>query len=120
MATGLLLNKRILGSSSNGRPISVTGTTATAGTTIHTCVTGVGTGVGDEVVLWAQNLATTVRRLNIYLGGTASRDRTSFDLQPSEYAPVAMGIFFNGGKVIRATATAASAINVSGYVIRRS
>lgn len=120
MASGLLLTKKILSSSSNGRPIAVTGTAASLGTTLHTVVTGVAAGVVEEVVMWAQNLTTTAKKVNLYLGGTASKDRTTFTLQPDEYAPVGMGIVFNGGKVIKGTATAANVVSVSGYAIRRS
>lgn len=109
----------LLSGSTNGRPIKVVAT-ATPGTTAHTAVTG--TAGFDEVYLWATNTDTSARTLTIQFGGTTDPDDLivkAFTLPASSPAiPILTGQNINNGLVVRAFASAANVVLVSGYVNR--
>lgn len=104
-----------LSASTNGKNIKVVAT-ATAGTLIHTAVTG--TTNWDEVYLFASNNDTVTRTLTIEWGGVASPDDLiKIDLEPlkGEYI-VIVGRILQNGLLIRAFASAANVVVVGGYV----
>lgn len=111
----------LLSGSTSGRNIPVAAT-ATAGTLIHTAVSG--SSAFDEVYLWAANVTAAAATLTIEWGGvTDPGDHMvkSFSIPAnSPPIPVATGQVLNGGLVVRAFGGTASAINISGFVNRIS
>lgn len=110
--------KQLLSASTDGRAIAVAATAAN-GTTIHTGPTS--TTTLQEVWLYAVNTDTTARKLTIQWGGTtANADDIELTI-PAEsgLVLVAPGLLLRGNAtalVIRAYASAASVINIHGYV----
>ena len=92
--------------------------TATAGTLIHTAVTGVVAGTWDEVWLYAYNSDTVARLLTIQWGGTTSPDDDiKITIQPqSGLVPIVVGDILQNGSVARAYAAAANVITIHGFV----
>lgn len=111
--------KEFLSASTNGRSIKVVAT-ATAGTTIHTAVSG--TTSKDEVWLWASNTDTAYRTLTIELGGTTSPDDLIIiELAPKAgRVPILLGECLNNGLLIKAFASAANVVTIGGFVNRIS
>lgn len=111
------IQKRLLTGSTNGRAIKVVAT-ASAGTLIHTAITTVTTaGMVDEVWLWACNDSGNAVLLTVQWGGTTVPD----DSIPIQLAPnsgdvlVCAGKVLNGGVVVRAFASVANVVVMSGY-----
>jgi len=109
----------LLSGSTNGRPIKVVAT-ATAGTTIHTALTGT-TGF-DEVYLWATNTDTSARTLTVEFGGATDPDDLivkAFSLPAaSPPIPIVTGQSLNNGLVVRAFASTANVVLISGHANR--
>ena len=113
----MIVTKRLLSGSTNGRNIKVAAT-ATAGTLIHTAVTG--TDDLDEIFLYAVNSDTTDRKLTIEFGGVSVPDDLIEVTIPAEdgWYLVIMGLTLQNGLLVRAFASAANVININGYVHR--
>lgn len=111
--------KTLLSGSTNGRNIKVVAT-ATAGTTIHTAVSG--TSSIDEIWLWATNTDTVSRTLTIEFGGTTSPDDlTTVTLSPNAgQTLIIQGLPLQNSLLVRAFASAANVVNINGYVNRIS
>jgi len=109
--------KNLLSGSTNGKHIKVAAT-ATAGTLIHTAISG--TSGFDEVWIYACNTDTTSRKLTIEWGGTTSPDDTLELTIPAEsgYTLVVPGLVLQNGLVVRAFAAVANVIIINGYVNR--
>jgi hypothetical protein len=109
--------KRKLSGSTDGRQVKVVAT-ASAGTTIHTAVTGTVAGTWDEIWLWATNSDTVSRLLTIQWGNTASPDDSiSVTLAPqSGLVPIVPGLILQNGAIVRAFAAAANVVMISGFV----
>lgn len=109
----------LLSGSTNGRPIKVAAT-ATAGTTVHTAITGT-TGF-DEVYLWATNTDTSARTITVEFGGVSDPDDLivkAFSIPPnSPPIPIVTGQSLQNGLVVRAFASAANVVLISGHVNR--
>lgn len=110
-------SKTILSGSTDGRPIAVAATSS-PGTTIHT---GSSTAADlHEVWLYATNYGTNVATLSVQWGGTTSADDIDVIVDPtSGLQIVAPGLIIKGNAtplVIRAFATVASTVNITGYV----
>ena len=115
--------KVLLSGSTNGKAIKVA-QTATAGTTIHTAVSG--TSSLDEVWLYAVNSDTTARKLTIEFGATSAPD----DLieltiaAESGLVLVVPGFVLAGtgsaARTVTAFAATANVILIGGYVNRIS
>jgi hypothetical protein len=108
-----------LSASTSGRPIKVVAT-ASSGTTIHTTL---GTASTDEVYLYANNTDTVTRTLTIQWGGTSSPDDSivvGILPQAGIFLVIPGLILVDTGTplVIRAFASAANIINITGYVNR--
>lgn len=111
-------SKTILSASTDGRAIKVAATAAN-GTTIHTGPTS--TSTLHEVWLYAVNTDTTARKLTVQWGGTTSPDDDIELTIPAESGLVLVspGLLLKGNAtalVVRAYASAASVVNVTGYV----
>lgn len=109
----------LLSGSTNGKAVKVAAT-ATAGTTIHTAVTGT-TGF-DAITLYACNTDSSARLLTIEWGGTASPDDT---IEVSLAADSGQVLVINNLRlqnscIVRAFAAAANVVLITGYVNRYS
>jgi hypothetical protein len=110
--------KTLLSGSTNGKGIKVV-ETATAGTLIHTAVSG--TSSLDEVWLYAHNTSASVVKLTLEWGGVAAPDdhiEVNVGVDGTGLILVAPGILLQNGLVIRAFAGTANVLNIFGYVNR--
>lgn len=110
-------SKRLLSGSVDGKQIAIANT-ATAGTLIHTCVSG--TSSIDEVWIYAVNSSTSAVKLTIEYGGvTANTDHIESTI-PAEagLTLIVPGLPMNNSLVVRGFAGTANVINISGYVNR--
>ena len=111
-------SKELLSGSTQGKNISVTGTTTGASVTVHTAVSG--TTDLDEIWLYACNTSATARVLTIEYGGTTDQD----DLVELEIAAdsgwglACPGLLLQNGLVVKAFAAAGDVININGFVNR--
>ena len=112
-------SRTLLSGSTNGKPIPVVAT-ATAGTTIHTAVTG--TTSFDEVYLWVSNVTASAATLTIEWGGVTDPGNHSVKglsiPANSPPIPIMTGQVLNNGLVIGAFSGTGSALNITGYVNR--
>ena len=109
----------LLSGSTSGRPIKIAAI-ATAGTLIHTAVTGATSF--DEIYLWVTNTDSSARTLTIEWGGVTDPDdliTKTFSLSANTPPfPIITGQNLNGGLVVRAFASSANVLLISGYVNR--
>jgi hypothetical protein len=110
-------NKLPFSGSTNGRGIQVSAT-ATAGTLVHTAVSG--TTNFDEVWLYAENSSATAVMLTVEFGGTnAATDTIEITIPgKSGLVLVCPGLFLNNGLAVRAFAGTTNVLSVFGYVNR--
>lgn len=108
--------KEFLSESVNGKNTKVVAT-ATPGTLIHTAVTG--TGSKDEIWLFATNTSEGNVKLTVEWGGVTPDDLliVTIAAQAGDVLIVA-GKPMNNSLAIRAFASAANVINISGFVNR--
>ena len=109
--------KVLLSGSTNGKQIKVVAT-ATAGTLIHTAVSGASDL--DEIWLYAVNSDSTSRKLTIEYGGVASPDDLiELAVAPEEgYVLIVPGLLLQNELIVRAFAETASVILINGFVNR--
>lgn len=115
----MAISKIELSGSTDGRPIKVVAT-ATAGTTIHTAAATTGADNYDEIWLWAYNSDVADRTLTIEFGGTTAPDDTimlTLAYQSGLYL-VIPGLILQNSLVVKAFASAANVVTISGYVNR--
>ena len=114
MATAV---KRKLSGSTDGMPIKVVAT-ATAGTTIHTAVSGTTAGTFDEVWLFAYNGHTATVTLTIEYGGATVPDQNIImSLAPKAGLQLVVpGLILQNELVVKAFASTANVITLSGFV----
>jgi hypothetical protein len=111
-------SKQLLSGSTNGRAIKVAAT-ATAGTLIHTAISG--TSSLDEVWLYAHNTSASAVKLTLEFGGvTAPDDHIEINIgaEGTGAVLVAPGLLLQNSLVIRAFAGTANVLNIFGYVNR--
>jgi hypothetical protein len=111
-------SKQLLSGSTNGKGIKVAAT-ATAGTTIHTAVSG--TSSIDEIWLYANNTSASAVKLTLEWGEATAPDGNIEISIPAEGAGmvlIAPGILLQNGLVVKAFAATANVINIFGYVNR--
>ena len=110
------MSKQLLSGSTNGRGVKVV-QTATAGTTIHTAVSG--TSDLDEIWIYAMNIDTSAIKLTIEWGDASVDDNIEQTI-PAEsgLSLVAPGILLQNGLVVKAFAGTANKIILHGYVNR--
>ena len=108
---------KLSGTPADGRNIKIT-TTATAGDTIHTAVSG--TSDLDEVWLYACNTDSDDRKLTIEYGGVAAPDDLTEVTIGTEagWVLVVPGMLLQNSLVIKAFAAAANVVMINGYVNR--
>jgi hypothetical protein len=112
--------KVLLSGSTNGRGIKVVAT-ATAGTLIHTAVSG--TSSLDEIWLYAHNTSASAVKLTLEWGGaTAPDDHVEINVgaEGTGLILVSPGILLQNSLVLRAFAGTANVLNIFGYVNRIS
>ena len=109
----------LLSGSTSGLPVIVVAV-ATAGTLLHTAVSG--SAAFDEIYLWASNVTGSAATLTVEWGGVTDPGNhmiKAVSIPPnSPPIPIATGQVLNGGLVCRAFSGSASAINITGYVNR--
>jgi hypothetical protein len=111
-------SKQLLSGSTNGKGIKVAAT-ATAGTLIHTAVTG--TSSLDEIWLYAHNTSSAAVKLTLEWGGVAAPDdhvEINIGAEGTGMILIAPGILLQNGLIVRAFAATANVINIFGYVNR--
>ena len=110
-------SKQLLSGGTNGKNIEVAATSS-AGTTIHTAVSG--TSDMDEIWLYACNTDSSDRKLTIEYGGATSPDELTEVTITAEagWTLVVPGLLLQNGLVVKAFAAAANVVNVNGYVNR--
>ena len=110
----------LLSGSTNGKGIKVV-QTATAGTLIHTAVTG--TAQIDYISLYAVNSDTVDQKLTLEWGGVTSPDDLIEITIPFEDGLFQLtpdgGLPLNNGLIVRAFAAAANVISIHGKVVRK-
>lgn len=109
--------KRKLSGSTDGRGIKVV-QTATAGTIIHTAVAGTTAGTFDEIWLYAYNGHTSDVVLTIEWGGVSVPDDNLVITIPFKQGRslIVAGEILQNGCVVRAFASTANVIVVTGFV----
>lgn len=117
MAYPSSISKAKLSGSTDGRGIKVVAT-ATAGTLIHTAVAGTTLGTYDEVYLYAYNGDTADRTLTIEWGGVTVPDDNIVLTVPfaAGLLLVVPGLIIQNGDVVRAFASAANKLVITGFV----
>ena len=107
-------SRALFSGSTNGRPVSLSLSTNT--TTV--CTVGTSTSAFSEIYLWANNITANPVTMTLQFG-TATSDRICQDLSipaNSPPIPIVTGQNVNGGVSLSGYASAASAINVQGYI----
>ena len=110
-------SKQLLSGGTNGKNVKVVAT-ASAGTTIHTAVSG--TSDLDEVWLYAMNTDSADRKLTIEYGGTTSPDDLTEITIGTEagWVLICPGLLLQNSLVAKAFAAAANVVVINGYVNR--
>ena len=113
----MAIYKRKLSGSTDGKPIKVVAT-ATAGTTIHTAVAGTTAGTFDEIWLYAYNGHSSTVTLTIEFGGATVPDQNIVVTLASKsgLVPIIPGLILQNGMVIKAFASIANIVTLSGFV----
>lgn len=109
--------KQLLSGSSGGLPVKVTGTNTSGGVIVHTAVSG--STSFDEIWLYANNTdPSTAYKLTLEWGTTTAADgNIELSIQPeSGLVLVIPGLVLNNGLVVKAFASAANVILLTGYV----
>lgn len=106
-----------LSASVNGRPIAIAATDAPT-TLLHTA----DQSALDEVYLYAANITSAEVTLTIQFGGTGVSDNLVATSIPANSGPVqlAFGQRLTGGLEVRAFASVANAVNMTGIINRIS
>lgn len=110
--------KTLLSGSTNGKAIKVAAT-ATAGTTIHTAVSG--TSSLDEVWLYAHNSSASAVKLTLEWGEATAPDgniEINIGAEGTGLVLIAPGILLQNSLVIKAFAATTNVVTITGYVNR--
>lgn len=112
--------KQLLSGSTNGKAIKVAAT-ATAGTTIHTAVSG--TSSLDEIWLYAHNSSASTVKLTLEWGEATAPDgniEINIGAEGTGLVLVAPGLLLQNSLVVKAFAGTANVVTLTGYVNRIS
>jgi hypothetical protein len=112
--------KRLLSGSTDGKAIKVA-QTATAGTTIHTAVSG--TSSLDEVWLYAHNSSSAAVKLTLEWGEATAPDghiEINIGAEGTGLVLISPGLLLQNSLVIKAFAGTANVVTITGYVNRIS
>ncbi len=110
--------KTLLSGSTNGKAIKVAAT-STAGTTIHTAVSG--TSSLDEVWLYAHNSSAATVKLTLEWGEATAPDgniEINIGAEGTGLVLIAPGILLQNSLVIKAFAATTNVVTIPGYVNR--
>jgi hypothetical protein len=110
--------KQLLSGSTNGKAIKVAAT-STAGTTIHTAVSG--TSSLDEVWLYAHNSSAGTVKLTLEWGEASAPDgniEINIGAEGTGLVLIAPGILLQNSLVIKAFAATTNVVTITGYVNR--
>lgn len=110
--------KTLLSGSTNGKAIKVVAT-ATAGTTIHTAVSG--TASIDEIWLYAHNSSASTVKLTLEWGEATAPDgniEINIGAEGTGLVLVSPGILLQNSLVVKAFAATANVVTLTGYVNR--
>mgnify|MGYP001477422391 CR=1 FL=1 len=109
--------KRKLSGSTDGMGIKVVAT-ATAGTAIHTAVSGTTAGTYDEVWLWAYNGHTAPVVLTIEFGGATVPDQNIVLTVDNKTGLVLVvpGFILQNAATVKAFAATANVVTITGFV----
>lgn len=113
-----------LSGSTDGKPIKINASSGASGTLIHTATSNATPGAGgiwDEIWLWAYNSgATQPQQVTIEFGGTTSPDNEVKQQIPALSGAwlVCSGTILQNSKVVRAFASNANIVTISGFVNR--
>lgn len=103
----------------NGKPI-VVAATSSPGTQIHQAVAG--TSAFEEIYIWASNVTGAAVTLTLEWGGVTEPDNAlvyNYSIPPnSPPIPVATGQILQNSLNVKAFASVANAINLTGFVNR--
>jgi hypothetical protein len=110
-------SKVLLSGSTNGKNIKIAAT-ATAGTLIHTAVSG--TSNLDEVWLWAVNTSAALVEITLEWGEATSPDGLVLIGMPPKAGlmQIVSGLLLQNSLEIRCFASAANVITINGFVNR--
>lgn len=111
-------SKQLLSASTNGKAVKVAAT-ATAGTLIHTAVSG--TSSLDEVWLYAHNTSSASVKLTLEWGEATAPDgniEINIGAEGTGLVLVSAGLLLQNGLTVKAFASTANVINIFGYVNR--
>ncbi len=113
----MYVKKILLSGSTNGRNIKVV-QTATAGTLVHTAVTG--SDSIDEIFVYAHNTSSATVLLTIEFGGVSSPDDLiEINLESNKGAYLVVpGWLLQNGVVVGAWAGSANVVVINGFVNR--
>lgn len=111
---------QLLSGGTNGVPVKVAATSIGSGTTIHTATSST-TGM-DEITLFVTNTDTSDRTLTIGWGGTTDPDHLIVKAMtiPASAGPIPLisGLRLNNSLIVKAAASSANVLLISGYVNR--
>jgi hypothetical protein len=110
--------KQLLSGSTNGKAIKVAAT-STAGTTIHTAVSG--TSSLDEVWLYAHNSSAGTVKLTLEWGEATAPDgniEINIGAEGTGLVLVSPGLLLQNSLVIKAFAATTNVVTITGYVNR--
>ena len=112
-------NEQVLSGSTNNKPVPVAAVTLASATTIHTTGSGI-----DEVYIWATNTSQSPAWVTLLWGDVtdpASVIAQKVQIQPNEPPKKLLdGVSLNGTLILKAYASVASVINLTGYANRIS
>ena len=111
-------SKVLLSGSTNGKAVLVVAT-ATAGTTIHTAVSG--SSSLDEIWLYAHNSSSATVKLTLEWGeATAPNGNIEINIgaEGTGLVLVAPGILLQNSLIVKAFAATANVVTLTGYVNR--
>ena len=116
-----IISREKLSGSTNGKPVKIVAT-ATAGTTVHTAVSG--TTSWDEIYCWLTNTDTSARTVTCEFGGVTDPDLLlvkAYSLpQSSAPIPVITGEMLQNALVMAFFASTASVVLATGFVTRHA
>lgn len=111
----MALAKTILSGSTNGKNIKIAAT-ATAGTLVHTAVSG--TASFDEIYLYAVNSSTSDVKVTVEWGEATAPDGNIEFTVPAEsgFFPLVQGLLLQNGLTVKVFAGTTNVILCNGYV----
>ena len=113
----MTVSKIKLSASTDGLGVKIS-QTATAGTLVHTAVTG--TTDYDEIYLWAVNSDSSDRKVTVEFGGATSPDCLIEYTVPAEDGPhlIVPGLLLQNGLTVKVFAATANVVMIYGYALR--